>query len=148
MLDMTPFEFDQSENGWRKLDKQGLFLEAAELIASYVAANIKIIEAQNQVSIQTLYFHAGQEYACAGKKYYAKAISFFSMSHKSKEGWDVYVDGTIAFLENDKKKLKQAANALKKLTKTDAMQLSNANLLQEFLYSLEINQSYLDAYGG
>lgn len=143
---MTPFDFDQSENGWRSLDKKRLYLDAAKLIATYVATNEKVILAQDKVSIQTLYFHAGQEYACAGKEYYPRAISFFRKSYKSKEGWDTYVDGTIAFLECSKNKLKQSADKLTMLAENDESLLNNAGLLREFQKSLKVKISYLETY--
>lgn len=61
MDELNPFDFDQSDKGWRLLDRQGKFLEAAKAIESYIASHKKVIETQTQVSLQTMYFHAGQE---------------------------------------------------------------------------------------
>src|SRR5688572_17760602 len=128
MLDMSPYDFDQSENGWRLLDKQGKYLEAAELIASYLASKEAVIKGQSKVSAQTIHFHAGQEYACAGKVHYAKAVSFLTKAYKGNAGWDLYVDGTIAFLEGGEDKLRLAADHLSELAKTDSRLLSNSRL--------------------
>lgn len=122
---MTPYQFDQTKKGWRRLDEEGKFIEAAELIVAYVKQNQA--QTTSNPTIQTLYFHVGQEYAMAGEAYYEEAITYFRRAYKGKPEWDTYVEGTIAFLRRDKTQLEKA------------MQngAQNVEMLQRFLAALE-----------
>lgn len=104
---MTPNEFDMNNEGWRGLNSEGKHLEAAERILWYIDQNREKITDKNP-SIPTLYFHAGQVYAMAGEEYYPQAIESFKKSYKDNEEWDLYVKGSIAFLNKDKKTLDEA----------------------------------------
>ena len=124
-MHMTPYQFDQTKNGWRKLDSEGKFIEAAELIAAYVKQNQAQIT--SNPTIQTLYFHAGQEYAMVGEARYEEAITYFRRAYKGKPEWDAYVEGTIAFLRRDKTQLEKAIQN----------GAQNVEMLQRFLTALE-----------
>lgn len=146
MYNLSPCDFDQSDFGWRLLDAQGKYLEAATAIEAYLSSHVSVINAQSQVSVQTIYFHAGQEYAMAGPEYYQRAISNFRKSYKSKVDWDTYVDGTIAFLSKDKDKLQKAADKLSRLANTDSVLEANAQLLSDYIQALAENRNYAAVY--
>ena len=42
-MTMSPFEFDQSPQGWRSLANEGRKLEAAQLIKEYIGRNMERI---------------------------------------------------------------------------------------------------------
>lgn len=147
-LDLSPHDFDQTSNGWSKLDKKGLYLEAAQLIERYIESNAMRIEQQSEVSIQTLHFHAGQEYAMAGEAYYAQAIEHMERSYKSSEGWNLYVEGTLAFLSKDQATLSEASIKLSNLADSEQALLANALLLKNFSASLLFKKhDYAEVYG-
>jgi ABC-type thiamine transport system substrate-binding protein len=146
MQDLSPYDFDRSDSGWRLLDSQRKFLEAAIAIETYISSHIDKIKTQNQISIQTMYFHAGQAYAMAGPKYYRNAIDNFNKSYKSKIDWDIYVDGTIAFLNKDKKKLQEAADKLSGLANKDVRLQTNAQLLNDCTKALNVSDGYASVY--
>jgi hypothetical protein len=125
-MDMTPKDFDQSAEGWRALDEKQKYLEASELILSYIKQNHNNITGMNP-SLQVMYFHAGQEYAMAGEEHYESAAECFECAYMESTKWNLYVKGTIAFLKQDKKTLIQ----------TIAGQAMNSNVLVQFLHALE-----------
>lgn len=109
-LAMSPMEFDQGEGGWRHLANiTGCEREAAELIQRYVQHN------ENMRLV--LLWHRGQLLAFTGA--YKEAIAEMAASKKSAaadfDGWNFYVDGTIAFLRNDRKAFHRAVSKLRSL---------------------------------
>jgi len=93
---------------WRKLSTEGHDAEAGQLILSYYKANKK---AANK---HALYWHAGQCFAMAeqhvrAKKYMSKTYSPFYRWFGGADGrtWYYYANGTVAFLERNKKKLEK-----------------------------------------
>ncbi len=146
-LAMDPYTFDQLSEGWRELDRRGDYLEAAKLVDEYIAANKEQIMEQKRVSVQTMYFHAGQEYAMAGKPHYQQAVERFAQAHKGLPAWDTYVDGTIAFLNHNDEALEACTNMLLSLAQTDPEQVANAKLLQSFMKGRSKDLSYAQVYG-
>lgn len=105
-LDQSKFDQDLS-GGWRQLANAGCDVEAANLIRDWRTAR------QSKASI--LFWHEGQLRANAGQT--SRAISLFKKSRKSKEkdagfGWNLYVDGTIAFLRGNRGQLRTARTRL------------------------------------
>ena len=95
---MSLKEFDQTPaGGWRLLEDQGCYTEAADLIGVY--------QLNSNHSESQLFFHAGQLFAAAGN--YAVAIEKLQKSiypdSVDLNGflWNDYVRGTIAFLNRD-----------------------------------------------
>lgn len=97
--DLTPHEFDQTDQGWRQLDGSCDYIGAARAIEEYIQANRSHIT--TNPSLATMYFHAGQEYAMAGEVWYERAVACFEKSTKGDNAWDLYVQGTIAYLRRD-----------------------------------------------
>lgn len=111
MLALDEKRFDQDMNGgWRKLSNKGCDLEGADLIKEWRDTHT------SQDSI--LYWHEGQLRANAGQS--QVAITLFERSRKTPAvdagfGWNLYVDGTIAFLRHNRSGLKAARRQLARL---------------------------------
>jgi hypothetical protein len=118
MLSLSPYQFDQSPQGWRDLcEFKGSTakddLKAAEVIEEFLEQNaakimqgIGMQEGDKYTNLQTMHFHAGQCYAFAGSEHYTKAIGHFKQAYKEDSPlWNLYVDGSIAYLEQDQKTL-------------------------------------------
>lgn len=146
MDDLSPYEFDQSPKGWRLLDKEGKYLEAAKAIEAYILSHKVEIKNQNRVSIETMYFHVGQEYAMAGEKYYNLAIQNFQKAYKGELGWDAYVEGTIAFLKKDAKALRASVEKLTSIATASSSHEPNSKLLGRFLGAIESGKTYSEIY--
>lgn len=98
--------FDQQpRSGWRKIAGEGRYQEAAALIDRYLLQNRALKEWQ-RVNLQ---FHAAQLYALANQN--EPALTRLRMALLKEEPadspirWNVYVRATMAFLEQDRKKL-------------------------------------------
>ncbi|WP_294257995.1 hypothetical protein [uncultured Sphingomonas sp.] len=95
-LDQDAFDQDLT-GGWRKLEIEGCEAEAADLLRDWRMAH--------KVKDYLLVWHEGQLRADLNQT--AAAISLFRQSYKpAKEdqgmGWNLYVDGTIAFLKGNR----------------------------------------------
>ncbi|WP_294300193.1 hypothetical protein [uncultured Sphingomonas sp.] len=110
MLTLDLRGFDQDTGGWRNLSMRGCEAQAADLIRDYRTAN-----AVPPDRIGLLYWHEGQLRANLGET--AAAIALFEKAYKTPEqdrgfGWNLYVDGSIAFLRRDRAALDTARDAL------------------------------------
>lgn len=142
MLDMSPYEFDQTEHGWNSLDKLGSYAEAARIILQYIDKNGTLVS--TNPSLETLYFHAGQEFAMQGPEYYKQAIDCFERSFKRVGDWDYYVKGTVAYLKRDSRALDGAILELRALGDIEQQYVL---LLQRFRAGLSEKQySYSQVY--
>lgn len=110
MVALDQASFDQDMNGgWRALAAKGCDAAAADAIEAWRNAR--------ETPQSVIYWHEGQMRANAGQ--YKRAITLFKLSkHKVKIdnwGWNLYVDGSIAFLEHDRSKLIRVRNKLEQL---------------------------------
>ena len=106
LLDERAFDQDM-DGGWRPLAARECYFEAAELIQKW--------RETHRAEDSTLYWHEGQMRASAGQ--YPQAISLFEASRHPadldrKWGWNLYVDGSIAFLRGDMDALRSARDKL------------------------------------
>lgn len=110
-LSLPQAVFDSDTCCWRMLADKGKYLEAANLIVSY-------LDAGKASNTHSLYWHAGQMYAMGHeddlaikyfKRTYAKVYLWFGDSDAI--DWYYYARGTVAFLENDREKLKKVIHA-------------------------------------
>jgi hypothetical protein len=120
MLALPQQAFDQDmDGGWRELSMRGCEIEAAALIHDWRVTN------KPDQDAQILFWHEGQLRANLGQS--AAAIMLFEQSRKTAEedhgmGWNLYVDGSIAFLRHDRVAFDKAHAALALLPKPDDFQ--------------------------
>ncbi len=152
-LDRHAFDQDLPDGGWRRLSRDGCHEAAAELIREWRHAK------RDHASI--LYWHEGQMRAYAGQT--KEAIALFELTRSSQDedanfGWNHYVDGTVAFLRQNRKQLDRAMERLaavpepetNSLTRPDGTVVTmswppNINVLRRFEYCW--GHTYADAYG-
>lgn len=107
LLALDLHAFDQDMNGgWRTLEAKGCAVEAADLIRDWRKAHGSMGSADTLLS-----WHEGQLRADAGQ--YATAIKLFKAGRHpagedAKWGWNLYADGSIAFLRGDRRALETA----------------------------------------
>ena len=110
MLALDQRRFDQDiAGGWRPLADLGCDLAAADLIAAWRAVHAS--------AHPDLFWHEGQMRANAGQTDAAIAL-FERARHPAATdaiGWNLYVDGTIAFLRRDRTGLLAARDRLARL---------------------------------
>ncbi|EAQ29319.1 hypothetical protein NAP1_01065 [Erythrobacter sp. NAP1] len=153
-LDRQAFDQDIPDGGWRGLSREGCHEAAAELIRTW--------RHQKRDHNSILYWHEGQMRAYAGQT--KEAIALFELTRKSQDfdadfGWNHYVDGTVAFLRQDREGLERAKERLATIpepsnnsfTRPDGtvVQMSwppNMNVLNRFEYCW--GKTYKEAYGG
>jgi hypothetical protein len=100
--------FDQTDAGWRGVAGRGCELDAATLIDAFHEFHRNALE---PLEHRILDFHAGQLYAF--EQVDGVAIARFRKSLAPREStWNVYVRGTIAFLEGDRAALEAARDEL------------------------------------
>jgi hypothetical protein len=102
-LDRKAFDQTLPDGGWRSLYERGCYAEAAELIRTW--------RHDKRDHARMLYTHEGQMRAYAGQT--EQAIALLELTYKAMDedgdfGWNFYMDGTIAFLERDRKALDTA----------------------------------------
>jgi hypothetical protein len=111
LLALAQPAFDQDmTGGWRALANRGCGLAAADLIRDWRA-----VHPMTPSHASILFWHEGQLRANAGQD--AAAISLFDQSRKTPAddhglGWNLYVDGSIAFIRRDRTAFEAARAAL------------------------------------
>ncbi len=126
LLEMTPAEFDQDMvGGWRVVaDKPGCELIAASLIEAYINKND--IEPAEGV----MHWHVGQLFALGGDS--EAAISWLeAAATPGNLAWNLYVDGTVAFLRQDRPALETARDALAGVEVSEAEKASRRQFLSD-----------------
>ena len=123
MLALPQDVFDQdAEQGWRKLSLEGCDAAAAEIIADY--------RRLNSVNDYLLFWHEGQLRAEIGET--EAAVRLFQLSRRAEvnildKAWNLYADGSIAFLERDLSGLQAARDALSALERPNAVTVYGPN---------------------
>jgi tetratricopeptide (TPR) repeat protein len=151
-LKLSPEEFDQNEEkGWRKLEKAGKPLEAVEVIKKYLKINSDKLHTgsvEDRDLEKFMHFHIGQLLALDGQNNYQEAIEYFKKaSVPEKEGWNYYVDGTVAFLTKDSNRLNKNIRGLESLEKAFGVGINNLNILLNFAEALKNSEfSYKKVY--
>ena len=105
MLDMDPWTFDQTQEGWRSLPRE-LQIDA---IKAYISGPlegwlIKPSRSGKHVGRSTIIWHLGQALAIRGGPGDGVGAVGWMKRCKDPEDsqWNNYVDATIAFLESDR----------------------------------------------
>lgn len=149
-LDLDPYTFDQSEKGWRRLDKAGKPEEAIKLIEQYLQKNqSRLREDVLAVDLErVIHFHLGQLYANLGEKHYESALRAFRKSERpDREGWNYYLEATVAYLERDEQKLLKNLKLLQDLEEHLGVGIWNLDIVETFLKQLREGQfSYREAF--
>lgn len=126
-------DFDQPPNSpWRKEAHAGNYAKAAQMIEGWLKDNSNSLD---RYQLSVLIWHAGQMWAFAND--YKRAKAAMVKSHTGEKDWDSYVDGTIAFMENDK-------DRLAKIIDSNVVDEPNQGILRGLLE--KIGQSYSKAY--
>jgi hypothetical protein len=110
MLALSHYEFDQTDKGWRGLSLKGCDKRAADLIRDY--------RQRHADDDYLLYWHEGQLRAGEGQA--KAAIKLFERSKRPvasvlDTSWNLYAEGTIAYLKRDRNRLQKSRNALASL---------------------------------
>lgn len=145
-LTMTTYHSfnDVPNQGWRVFAIRGDYSQAANLLSRYIDANQPILQ---DWQIATLRFHQGQMLGCQGK--YQLALQMLA---EAKAGnlpttgpavLGLYVNATIAFMEQNRSDLKAAHMAISAAEQSPANQI-----LREKVAVLQgrFNGSYRDAW--
>lgn len=107
-------EFDQSiGRGWRELEKEGCYTEAAELLSTYRTTRTDISDSQRSI----LLWHEGQARAFGGDSRKAVPLMLAGVPVNDDGSFTEYALGTVAFLKHDLKGLKAARKRLASLPK-------------------------------
>jgi len=116
--------FDQTEGqGWRPLYHAQCYLEAAQLLRDWRAAHPYAFDPdsrRDQMFARTLTWHEAQMWAFGGRFDVAEPI--FARTYRGSASvydtaWDLYVDGTLAFLRRDPSALERAISQLSEVPK-------------------------------
>lgn len=132
LIALPPQAFDQDfEGGWRAVSyDDGCLLAAADLIKAYILYS-RPFPASDELRL--LRWHAGQMMASANA--YAEAIALMSGTHDAPEDgeteWNLYVDGTLAFLRSDRDALLQARDELAGRTVPEDVQAARRRFLAD-----------------
>ena len=144
MLQMSPWDFDQSPNGWRKFEATKEHVRAANVIREYITKNkdriINLREGEKTVSLELMHFHVGQLLASEGKGRWPEAINAFNQSfQEGRECWNAYVSATIGFLENDMKRIEDAISTIEVSQEADKRN-GNLGIVKNFKKALEMGE--------
>lgn len=148
-LDQEAFDQDMT-GGWRPVaarpECRG---EAADLLNDY--REQQIAAGAGHGGLDILYWHEGQLRAgLDDPAETARAIALFEQSRKQEDsaGWNLYVDGTIAFLEQDADGLEAARSELAALPQPDwfAEAIANTEERYGFTPKWPPNLDVLDAF--
>jgi len=144
MLQMSPWYFDQSPNGWRRFEATKEHVRAANVIREYITKNkdriVNPYESEKTISLELMYFHIGQLLASEGQEHWLKAIDAFNHSfQEGAECWNVYVSATIGFLENDMKKIENAIRTIE-TSQEVGKRSGNLGIVKNFKKALEMRE--------
>lgn len=116
--------FDQIEGqGWRPLYDAQCFIEAAELLRDWQARHgndLDLTNPRERNLAEVLVWHEAQMWAFGGQN--DIALPMFAASYREVRGqagksWNLYVDGTLAFLRRDRPALVDAIAELATIPK-------------------------------
>lgn len=147
MLEMAPWEFDQSPDGWRRFAATEENLKAARLIQKYIVRNREWISnprpGEKSLGLTLMNFHVGQLLAVEGHQYLSEAIEAFTQSfEEGQECWNAYVSATIGFLEGDAKRVDEAIKTVE-LSKAEDKRWGNLGIVKNLKKALQLGEKDL-----
>ncbi len=149
-LKLDPFTFDQDvEAGWRAVEQMHGAEVATRLIELYLREQEnKEHSVRDTNLLEIIHFHLGQVLASRGEEYYPQSITALEKAfHEGSTDWNSYVDGTIAFLSQDKARLERAISDLRAVENRKGTGSTNLRFLEKYLESLNFGKGdYGDAY--
>ncbi len=151
LMKMSPWEFDQSPEGWRKIDQLEGRLAAVVVVQEYINQHREEIlnpkPGEKIVTLELMYSHIAQMLALEGVNYYAEAIEAFNESFReNRECWNAYVSATIGFLTNNVAQIEEAIATIEASQETDKTG-GNITIVRNFKQALERGeQSYMNVY--
>lgn len=136
LMSLSYRDFDQDfSGGWRKVSSNEGCDKAGQLIIEhYILYSTKYLPGE----LKYLRWHAGQQAAEYGN--YQSAIGYFKTTLKNTEVqalnesellWQLYVQGSIAFLERDKDKLQGIHDQLAVIPVSDEEQAARRKFLED-----------------
>jgi hypothetical protein len=123
--------FDQNMNGgWREVaNQENCNMASSILIGTYLARS----KIYYEIYRSSLRWHMGQMLAYENK--YEEAIPYFENTYHANEArtspWNLYVDGTIAFLKKDKALLRSKRDLLAKSPVSESMKKSRQKYIDD-----------------
>lgn len=154
MFVMSPWDFDQSPDGWRQLAERELFLEAADCIEKYLVTNKQALIEEKQRPVHTsreiLEFHRGQMLAFSGTMHWPAAVDAFrrAIYPEGKKLWNAYVRATIGYLQHDREAVEQARTIVETSDNADTRS-GNLPIIHQLLATLDVGvDDYHLAYTG
>lgn len=142
MLAMEPWDFDQEDDGWRRLDvHEECYEAAADLIRTYYQNY-----AEENPLERSMIWHEGQLRADIGQT--EEAIELFKQSERSDEdtyGWNYYVRASIAFLQDDYETLMINREKLASLPKPDDLPAMRDDEGNEIEFPWPLNLHVVDS---
>lgn len=112
MLDMDPWTFDQTQEGWRSLPRD-LQIDALRAYADGpLRRPARPSKNGKHVDKNTIIWHLGQALAIrGGPGDRAQAVQLMKLCKNPDDGqWNDYVDATIAFLEDNRSAFEEHAS--------------------------------------
>ena len=127
-LDYRAFDQDFT-GGWRLIDDQEDCKQTAiNMLDSYTARH----EYEYKQQRSTLIWHTGQVLASTGQ--YEDAIHYFKQTYNTEANhaeWNLYVDGTIAFLNKDKPRLIMLRDKLAVMPVSEKLKAARRKFLKD-----------------
>ncbi len=153
MLQMSPWDFDQTLNGGWRIYEDSDPLRAAQLIQKYIVQNRERIlnpkEGEREIELRVMYFHIGQNLLFAGQEHYLEAIGALKQSfEEGHECWNAYVSATIGFLENDIQRIDGAINTIEQSQEyKEDSRSGNLHIVKNFKKALKSGEyDYKEVY--
>ncbi len=137
MFNLDPYEFDQSQHGWRSLPTIQQKKNALQKYINFYIKNDQFLSStpkgSKTLDVKVLYWHLGQIYAMLNQNDLGILYMNKSLSNDDQE-WNRYVFATIAFIKKDK-------ISFEKMLKQNNYNMDTLNRLH-----LNFDKSYQDAY--
>ncbi len=142
-LDYKAFDQNLPSGGFRSLSSRGCCREAAQLVAKYRVQHAKTLKPFDSC---VLAFHAGQLFTKAGDKELGLEMVRQAIdpayADDPKDTWNLFVRGTIAFLENDMSTLRSIHAQYSELRETNKSLPYGMDAIEHLMDSAQKGEGY------